>query len=86
MSATVDELRKTILAYKVKVEQYVKEGRDEEAERKWIEVQKLERKLEKEEAKLPTHPAYVSSLGVSSLPSPLENLLRPRSLTGCDLE
>lgn len=59
MSASVDELRKTILAHKVKIERYVKEGRDEEAEIRWIEVQKLERKLEKEEAKLPTHPAYV---------------------------
>ena len=71
MSSTVVELRKTILAQKIRVEAYIKAGRTERAEEVWIEVQKLERKLEKEEKKLPKHPAYVTSRHSRPSPSPV---------------
>lgn len=57
LAMSAEGLRSAIKSYKERVDRYVKAGRDEEAEREWIELQKLERKLEKEEAKLPTHPA-----------------------------
>lgn len=54
---SAEELRESIAACRKNMDRYVKEGREEAAEDMWIEVQKLERKLAKEEAKLPTHPA-----------------------------
>jgi hypothetical protein len=56
---SAEELREKIAAYRERMERYIKDGRDENAEDVWSEVQKLERKLAKEEAKLPSHPASV---------------------------
>lgn len=56
---TVEELQEKIKSLQADVKRYVKTGRQAEAEVKWEEVQRLQRKLEKEEAKLPTHPAWV---------------------------
>jgi hypothetical protein len=55
----VVEIEREIARNQVYVDRYLKEGRDDEAESFAVEIQRLERKLVKEEAKLPTHPAYV---------------------------
>jgi phage shock protein A len=53
----VEELQAKIESYQRKVDEALDKGDDDAAERYGIEVQKLERKLVKEEAKLPVHPA-----------------------------
>jgi uncharacterized protein YlxW (UPF0749 family) len=57
VSKKVEELQAQIEAYQEKVDQYTDQGREDAAERYALEVQKLQRKLEKEEAKAPVHPA-----------------------------
>jgi uncharacterized protein YlxW (UPF0749 family) len=53
----VEELQAQIEAYQEKVDQYTEQGREDPAERYGLEIQKLQRKLEREEAKAPVHPA-----------------------------
>jgi hypothetical protein len=55
----VEELQAKIESYQRKLDEALDKGDDDAAERYGIEVQKLERKLVKEEAKLPVHPASV---------------------------
>ena len=55
----VEELQAKIESYQRKVDECLGKDDDEGAERYGIELQRLERKLVKEEAKLPVHPAYV---------------------------
>jgi hypothetical protein len=56
----VEELQAKIESYQRKLDEALDKGDDDAAERYGIEVQKLERKLVKEEARLPVHPASVS--------------------------
>lgn len=55
----VEELQAKIESYQRKVDEYLGKDDDDGAERYGIELQRLERKLVIEEAKLPVHPAYV---------------------------
>ena len=59
----VEEIEAEIEAMRARIERYTKDGADANAlEPMNIALQRAERKLAKEEAKLPVHPAYVSSL------------------------
>lgn len=53
----VEKLQAQIEAYQEKVDQYTEQGTEDAAERYGLEIQKLQRKLEREEAKAPVHPA-----------------------------
>jgi len=55
----VEELQAKIDSCQRKIDDCLGKDDDDGAERYGIELQRLERKLVKEEAKLPVHPAYV---------------------------
>ena len=63
----VEQIQGEIKALQERIERYTKTGQD--VEPVYIEIQRAERRLAKEEAKLPVHPAYVSSLSFSALHS-----------------
>ena len=56
----VEGIQAEIEALQNRIERYTKTGQD--VEPVYIEKQRTERRLAKEEAKLPVHPAYVSTL------------------------
>jgi hypothetical protein len=58
----VEEIQAQIVSYQSAINRYLEAGRDDDAEKYNIEVQRLQRKLVKEEAKLPVHPASVFHL------------------------
>ena len=59
----VEQIQAEIKALQDRIERYTKTGQD--VEPVYIEIQRAERRLAKEEAKLPVHPAYVLSLASS---------------------
>ena len=63
----VEELQAKIESYQRKIDECLGKDDDDGAERYGIELQRLERKLVKEEAKLPVHPAYVFFFSPSTL-------------------
>jgi len=66
---SIEDIQAQIEAYQAKIETYLKAGEDEAAERYGRELQRLERKLVKEEAKLPVHPACVAVFLFTTLTS-----------------
>ena len=66
----VEEIEAEIQAIQARIERNTARGDDANAlEPLNIELQRAERRLAKEEAKLPVHPAYVSFLPTILLPS-----------------
>lgn len=53
----VEQLETQIAQYQARVDKNLDSGQDDVAEKMNREVQRMERKLAKEEAKLPVHPA-----------------------------
>jgi hypothetical protein len=54
---SVEELQAQIDRYQTKINEYAEAGKDDAADRYGVEMQRLQRKLAKEEAKVPIHPA-----------------------------
>lgn len=63
----VEEIQAEIASFRAKYDMYSEAGEEDRAEKYGREMQRAERRLVKEEAKLPVHPAYVVFLFSSLL-------------------